>query len=115
MELRAPYDVANLCHLFGLKGGGQCKALLTTNCQLAILHAEIRKSSAKGVVTCCPIDELEDCDRWQIVDPYDATTGARLHHSNESSTDDEVEDEVVARKRKIKISPKRNKRRKNTS
>ena len=55
MELRAPYDVANLypnvlmhssnsltdgsCHLFGLKGGGQCKALVTTNCELTILHA----------------------------------------------------------------------------
>lgn len=110
------------CHLFGLKGGGQCKALLTTNCQLTILHAgkitwcqqlmhtsvviEMRRSSAKGIVMSCHVKELEDCDQWQIVDPFDTTTGARLHHSN-SSESSLSDDEVPIRKRKLKSSSSR--------
>ena len=73
----------------------------------------MRKSSAKGIVTCCPINELEDCDQWQIVDAYDTTSGARLHHNKSSSSDDEVEDKVVTRKRKLKTSST-SKRRKNS-
>ena len=73
----------------------------------------MRRSSAKGVVTSCPIGELEERDRWQIVDPFDITTGARLHHSNnESSSDGEVEDKVVTRKRQLQTSSSRMKKRK---
>ena len=88
-----------------------------------IVSIEMRKSSAKGVVTSCPIGELEEYERWQLVDPFDMTTGARLLHSNNSSSNDEVNDDednvnvddnVRKRKQQTK-SPKIKKKRKNTS
>ena len=60
-----------------------------------IVSIEMRKSSAKGVVTSCPIRELEDHEQWQLVDPFDITTGARLLHSNNLSNDDDVNDNVI--------------------
>lgn len=77
----------------------------------------MRRSSAKGVVTSCPIDELEDCDRWQIVDPFDITTGPRLKDISSSdnqlsSSDDD--DVVVEKKRKLETSCPRAQKKKKT-
>lgn len=71
----------------------------------------MRRSSAKGIVTCCGVEQLEGCDQWQVVDPYDVTTGARLQHSNndQSSLGD---DEVTERKRKLQTNPPRIKKKK---
>ena len=70
----------------------------------------MRKSSAKGIVTSCDVGELEECDQWQIVDPYDMTTGARLQPSNSESS--LSEDDDAARKRKLQTTPPRVKKRK---
>jgi ribonuclease P/MRP protein subunit RPP1 len=50
MELRGPYDVANLTQLFGLKGG-DCKAAILSNCRSVISHADMRLHTAKGIVS----------------------------------------------------------------
>ncbi|XP_041124902.1 ribonuclease P protein subunit p30-like [Polyodon spathula] len=48
LELRGPYDIANLGLLFGLSEG-DAKAAISTNCRKALLHGETRKT-AQGVV-----------------------------------------------------------------
>ncbi|NP_001279753.1 ribonuclease P protein subunit p30 [Callorhinchus milii] len=48
MELRGPYDLANLGLLLGLSEG-DAKAAVSTNCRAALLHGETRKT-ALGVI-----------------------------------------------------------------
>lgn len=75
---------------------------------------EMRKSSAKGIITSCHIGELAEHDRWQIADPFDITTGARLQHSNsddESSSCDDNED-IARKKRKLEAASPKGKRKK---
>ncbi|KAF4791345.1 Ribonuclease P protein subunit p30 [Turdus rufiventris] len=53
LELRGPYDVANLSDrglLFGLSEG-EAKASVSTNCRAAMLHGETRKSACGVVYT----------------------------------------------------------------
>ncbi|NXW75758.1 RPP30 protein, partial [Hirundo rustica] len=50
LELRGPYDVANLGLLFGLSEG-EAKAAVSTNCRAAMLHGETRKSACGVVYT----------------------------------------------------------------
>ncbi|KAM4667710.1 ribonuclease P protein subunit p30 isoform 2-T2 [Amazona ochrocephala] len=50
LELRGPYDVANLGLLFGLSEG-EAKAAVSTNCRAAMLHGETRKSACGIVYT----------------------------------------------------------------
>ncbi|XP_065920113.1 ribonuclease P protein subunit p30-like isoform X2 [Dysidea avara] len=107
MELRAPYDVANLCHLFGIKGGGKCKDLITTHCQLAVLHAEMRRGSAKGIVTSCSVQNLEEEERWQIADPFDITSGARLKPVDDMNDETPSELKSSIRKRSQSHTPTR--------
>ncbi|XP_037352146.1 ribonuclease P protein subunit p30 isoform X2 [Talpa occidentalis] len=49
LEIRGPYDVANLGLLFGLSEG-DAKAAVSTNCRAAILHGETRKT-AFGIIS----------------------------------------------------------------
>lgn len=65
-ELRPPEDVSNLCHLFGFKSD-QCKGTLSTVCRSVLMHAAMRRETAKGVVGCIRIDSLLACDKWQCV------------------------------------------------
>eukprot|EP00731_Ephydatia_muelleri_P021706 Em0014g297a len=65
-ELRPPEDVSNLCHLFGFKND-QCKGTLTTVCRSVLMHAVMRRETAKGVVGCVRMDSLLSCDKWQSV------------------------------------------------
>ncbi|KAH0623601.1 hypothetical protein JD844_006526, partial [Phrynosoma platyrhinos] len=48
LQLRGPYDVANLGWLFGLSESN-AKAAVSTNCRAVLLHGETRKT-ASGVV-----------------------------------------------------------------
>ncbi|NXD26994.1 RPP30 protein, partial [Spelaeornis formosus] len=50
LELRGPYDVANLGLLFGLPEG-EAKAAVSTNCRATMLHGETRKSACGVVYT----------------------------------------------------------------
>lgn len=75
------------------------------------LLVEMRKGSAKGIVTSHDVGELEECDRWQIADPYDTTTGARLQPSNSESSLSEDDDGDVVKKRKLQTTPPRVKKR----
>ncbi|KAM6185486.1 ribonuclease P protein subunit p30 [Rhynchocyon petersi] len=49
LEIRGPYDVANLGLLFGLSENN-AKAAVSTNCRVALLHGETRKT-AFGIVS----------------------------------------------------------------
>ncbi|KAG9345982.1 hypothetical protein JZ751_007797 [Albula glossodonta] len=48
LELRGPYDIANLGLLFGLSEG-DAKAAVSANCRAVILHGETRKT-ALGII-----------------------------------------------------------------
>ncbi|XP_071668026.1 ribonuclease P protein subunit p30 isoform X4 [Patagioenas fasciata] len=50
LELRGPYDIANLGLLFGLSES-EAKAAVSTNCRATILHGETRKSACGVVYT----------------------------------------------------------------
>ncbi|KAM9232642.1 ribonuclease P protein subunit p30 isoform 2-T2 [Leptosomus discolor] len=50
LELRGPYDVANLGLLFGLSES-EAKAAVSTNCRATMLHGETRKSACGVVYT----------------------------------------------------------------
>ncbi|KPP76649.1 hypothetical protein Z043_103988 [Scleropages formosus] len=62
LELRGPYDIANLGLLFGLSEG-DAKAAVSANCRAALLHGETRKT-ALGIIRTVkksqPADERED-------------------------------------------------------
>ncbi|KAM4852017.1 ribonuclease P protein subunit p30 isoform 1-T1 [Thomomys bottae] len=49
LEIRGPYDVANLGLLFGLSEN-DAKAAVSTNCRVALLHGETRKT-AFGIIS----------------------------------------------------------------
>ena len=76
---------------------------------ISLLLVEMRRGSAKGIVTSCDVDELERCEQWQLADPHDMTTGVRLQHSNSESS---LSDDDDIRKRKLQTSPPRVKRKK---
>ncbi|NXA34554.1 RPP30 protein, partial [Eudromia elegans] len=50
LELRGPYDVANLGLLFGMSEG-DAKAAVSTNCRATLLHGETRRSACGVVYT----------------------------------------------------------------
>ncbi|NWJ03846.1 RPP30 protein, partial [Crypturellus undulatus] len=50
LELRGPYDVANLGLLFGMSES-EAKAAVSTNCRATLLHGETRKSACGVVYT----------------------------------------------------------------
>uniref|UniRef100_A0A8C6ZWF8 Ribonuclease P/MRP subunit p30 n=1 Tax=Nothoprocta perdicaria TaxID=30464 RepID=A0A8C6ZWF8_NOTPE len=50
LELRGPYDVANLALLFGMSER-DAKAAVSTNCRATLLHGETRKSACGVVYT----------------------------------------------------------------
>uniref|UniRef100_A0A8V0ZEH2 Ribonuclease P protein subunit p30 n=1 Tax=Gallus gallus TaxID=9031 RepID=A0A8V0ZEH2_CHICK len=59
LELRGPYDVANLGLLFGLSEG-EAKAAVSTNCRATILHGETRKSACGVVYTVKKLHKVEE-------------------------------------------------------
>lgn len=64
MDLRGPYDVINLCNLFGLKAA-QARDVITSWGRGAVLKAECRKSG-KGVFTIRATSDLPAEDQWKI-------------------------------------------------
>lgn len=50
LSVRPPLDVVNLCRLFGLTDI-QCKAAVTTASRAVLIHANMRRYSAKAVVS----------------------------------------------------------------
>ncbi|NXK53957.1 RPP30 protein, partial [Chauna torquata] len=59
LELRGPYDVANLGLLFGLSES-EAKAAVSTNCRATILHGETRKSACGVVYTMKKLRKVEE-------------------------------------------------------
>ncbi|KYO42324.1 ribonuclease P protein subunit p30 isoform B [Alligator mississippiensis] len=62
LELRGPYDVANLGLLFGLSES-DAKAAVSTNCRAILLHGETRKTACGVVYTMKkpqPVEEEEE-------------------------------------------------------
>ncbi|KAL4842060.1 hypothetical protein H8958_022079 [Nasalis larvatus] len=63
LEIRGPYDVANLGLLFGLSES-DAKAAVSTSCRAALLHGETRKT-AFGIISTVkkprPSEGDEDC------------------------------------------------------
>lgn len=64
MDLRGPYDVINLCTLFGLKAV-QSRDAVTSCARRAVLKAECRRSG-KGVFTAVATSSLTVEDKWKI-------------------------------------------------
>ncbi|XP_038600281.1 ribonuclease P protein subunit p30 [Tachyglossus aculeatus] len=61
LEIRGPYDVANLGLLFGLSEN-DAKAAVSTNCRAALLHGETRKTAFGIVHTVKKPQTSEDVD-----------------------------------------------------
>jgi len=58
----------------------------------------MRRGSAKGIVTSCSVDNLEEEEKWQIADPFDITSGARLKPTDDQ--DDKTPSEMKSTDRK---------------
>ncbi|XP_078422112.1 ribonuclease P protein subunit p30 isoform X2 [Cetorhinus maximus] len=61
LELRGPYDIANLGLLFGLTEG-DAKAAVSTNCRAALLHGETRKTALGVIYTMRKVPATEEKD-----------------------------------------------------
>ena len=65
MDLRGPYDVANLGNLFGMKEE-QCKAAVSGNVRAVLYHAEARRSTEKSTISGCLISAGKvRCGKWE--------------------------------------------------
>ena len=64
----------------------------------------MRRGSAKGIVTSCSVHDLEEGEKWQIADPFDITSGARLKPTDDK---DETSSELksTVRKRSQSLTP----------
>lgn len=80
INLRGPYDVINLALLFGFKETFARKAILD-NCRSALLHAQTRNTTAKGVVSVKSVDELKAEDLWQLKQHTDDMSEATVDGS----------------------------------
>ncbi|KAL4232348.1 Ribonuclease P protein subunit p30 [Mactra antiquata] len=116
MELRGPYDVANLGLLFDLNEN-QAKDTVMKNCQAVLSHSEGRKDYTKSTIKVEKVKELSKTDMW-IVDKSDALQNCEefdlennavsdLHQFDSSDNDDEEEDHdsdaVESEPKKIKL------------
>ncbi|XP_048407284.1 ribonuclease P protein subunit p30 isoform X1 [Stegostoma tigrinum] len=61
LELRGPYDIANLGLLFGLSEG-DAKAAVSTNCRAVLLHGETRKTALGVIYTVRKVPAIEEKD-----------------------------------------------------
>ena len=64
MDLRGPYDVANLGNLFGMKEE-QCKAAVSGNVRAVLYHAEARRSTEKSTISGCLISAGKS-EMWKM-------------------------------------------------
>ncbi|ORY01412.1 ribonuclease P protein subunit p30 [Basidiobolus meristosporus CBS 931.73] len=64
MELRGPYDIINLCSLFGLNQAA-ARDCLTINCRSVIYHSETRRNVHKGVVSVNSVGDLDAHEEWK--------------------------------------------------
>ena len=71
------------------------------------LPIEMRRGSAKGIVTSCSVEDMEDEERWQIADPFDVTSGARLKLVEDKNDDSYSELKSATRKRSQSHTPTR--------
>jgi len=72
MDLRGPYDVANLASLFGLETS-TAKESLSKNCRDVLVLAETRKS-IKSAFTIEPLPALESVEQWKLAAEPEQTT-----------------------------------------
>jgi len=64
MDIRGPYDVANLASLFGLETAA-AKESLSKNCREVLVLAETRKS-IKSAFTIEPLPVLDSVQQWKL-------------------------------------------------
>ncbi|TPX37680.1 hypothetical protein SmJEL517_g00719 [Synchytrium microbalum] len=65
MELRGPYDVMNLCNLFGLDHAAGKRAI-SAHCRAVIFHAATRRLTYRGVAAMEPLSALAKSDAWMV-------------------------------------------------
>ena len=82
MEMRGPYDVANLGCLFGLDPSA-AKACMLTNARAVLVHAETRTATYRGVASIAMKETLAVKRRWEAADVDD--------EGEEESDDDDVD------------------------
>ncbi|XP_022098367.1 ribonuclease P protein subunit p30-like [Acanthaster planci] len=65
LEIRGPYDVANLGLLFGLTEQ-ESKNAVSTNCRAVLYHAATRRNTIKSVMSLQQVSDLPAQDRWKV-------------------------------------------------
>ncbi|CAG0892689.1 unnamed protein product, partial [Darwinula stevensoni] len=64
MDMRTPFDAANIGLLFGLKES-QAKDAITKACRAVIMHSETRKT-VKGVASVIPLSDFPESELWKL-------------------------------------------------
>ncbi|PIK43434.1 putative ribonuclease P protein subunit p30-like [Apostichopus japonicus] len=85
-DLRAPYDVANLAILFGMKEG-QAKSSLTSTPRALLLKAATRRLTVKSSITIGHVTSIPEKDKWKIEGSKPPSTDA----GKRQNTDDHDE------------------------
>ncbi|KYR02346.1 RNase P protein subunit [Tieghemostelium lacteum] len=84
-NIRSPYDISNIGHLFGMTFD-QAKDTVSKNPHSAVLHALTRKT--KGVAMVFDTKELQDLELWKLERQQDTTpTGLTQPHPKHKPTD----------------------------
>ena len=88
MEMRGPYDIANLGLLFGLTEN-QARAAISKNCESVVLHAFGRKQTAKSVLSITKLD---------VTKPSEVQEKEKIHDRCNSSDEESLEPERKKKK-----------------
>ncbi|KAI9337056.1 RNase P subunit p30-domain-containing protein [Zopfochytrium polystomum] len=67
MQVRGPYDVMNLAHLFGLNQD-EARKCLSSNCRSVLYAAGTRRDTLRGVAAMEPVSSLTADDLWKLGD-----------------------------------------------
>nr|XP_006822721.1 PREDICTED: ribonuclease P protein subunit p30-like [Saccoglossus kowalevskii] len=103
MEIRGPYDVANLGFLFGLNEA-QSKDAVSMNCRSVLLHAETRRNTARGALSISNISDISERDAWKIKEHKSSNPSiASNHQTDEEESDEEKSCTRKKKKQKTKM------------
>ncbi|KAJ3181264.1 Ribonuclease P protein subunit p30 [Geranomyces variabilis] len=65
MEVRGPYDVINLGHIFSMNPD-RAKHALDANCRAVRMHAATRRQTHLGVISMEPSGSLPAASKWKV-------------------------------------------------
>ncbi|XP_077992811.1 ribonuclease P protein subunit p30-like [Glandiceps talaboti] len=104
MELRGPYDIANLGFLFGLNEA-QSKDAVSMNCRSVLLHAETRRNTAKAALSVTKVMDVAEKHMWKVRENRAAlpNIGNQDEDSDTSSDDSDDDDNAHVRKKRRKL------------